>query len=90
MKNTKKELKSKLLNEEQQEAVKAMIISSMRNSYISVGTLPGDGFDVAANAIASDVVANVQKALLQSNVYVNAANSSVPLKVIKKKKNARK
>ena len=86
---TKKEIEGKLLTKEQADAVKAMIIASMRESYISVGTTPGDGFNVAANQIASKVVEDTQKALLQSNVFENSVKNSKPLKT-NKKKNARK
>ena len=84
MKNTKKEIKGKLLTEEQGNAVKSMIIASMRESYISVGTTPGDGFNVAANQIASKVVEDTQKALLQSNVFENSVKNSKPTMITKK------
>ncbi len=82
--NTKKQLESKLLNSEQSSAVISAIISSMRESYTNVGTLPGDGFNEAARLIATKVVEDAQKALLQSNVYKNVAESTKPL--LKKKK----
>lgn len=89
MKNIK-EIKNKLLSKEQAEAVKSMIIASMRGSYTSIGTIPGDDFMRAASAIANKVIDDTQKALLQSNVYEEVVNSIKPLKVSKKKKNARK
>lgn len=90
MKNTKKEIESKLLSKEQEEAVKAMVIASMREAYTSTGTTPGDGFNVAANQVASKVVEDTQKALLQSSVYNKVVKDSKPLKITKTKKHARK
>lgn len=90
MKINKKEVESRMLNNEQATAVKMMIVSSMRESYINVGTLPDEGFENAASQIADKVVKDTQMALMKSNVYRKAVESTKPLKVSKKKKNARK
>lgn len=89
-KTIKKEIQGKLLTEEQASTVKQMIVASMRGSYTSVGTIPGDGFDQAAYQIASKVVDDVQKALVQSNVFEKVIKNSKPLQVKKLKKHVRK
>ena len=89
-KNITKEIESKMLSPEQENAVKKMIVKSMRESYINIGTLPDLGFENAAAKIAEGVVHDVQMVLMESNVFKNIVSSTKPLKVIRKKKNARK
>lgn len=96
MKNNKQELESKLLSEEQVEAVREMIVNSMRNVYTDSGSLPNDGFEQAAGVVADKIIHNTQKALLQSNVFSKVVKDSYdeyPVKNIyddKKKKTIKK
>lgn len=90
MKNIKKEIENKMLNDEQANAVKKMIVKSMRESYINIGTLPDAGFENAAAMIAEKVVKDVQMTLMESNVFKKIVESTKPLKAIKTKKHARK
>lgn len=86
----KEEIKKRMLNDEQLSAVRSAIVSSMRNVYVDMGALPGDGFENAASIVADKILKNVQMSLMEKNVYKKIANSTKPLKVIKKKKNGRK
>lgn len=75
MKTNKKELENKMLNKDQVETVKQMIIGSMRNVYTNAGSLPGDGFEDAANSVADQIIKNTQMALVQSNVYADTVKN---------------
>jgi len=88
MKITKKELKNKMLNEEQVSTVKEMIIASMRDVYLSAGSLPNDGFEQASSFVADKIIKNVQMALIQNNVYAKAIDESKPYKGDKKVKSS--
>ena len=88
--NIKKEIQNKMLNDEQVNAVKKMIVKSMREAYVNIGTLPDIGFENAAATIAEKVVKDVQMTLMESNVFKKIVESTKPLKIIKSKKHARK
>lgn len=85
---TKQELKSKMLNEEQASTVKEMIIASMKDVYLSAGSLPGDGFEQASGFVADKIIKNTQMALIQNNVYSKAVDESKPFKGNKKIKSS--
>ena len=79
MKNTK-QLKEKMLNDEQVTTVKEMIVSSMRDVYTNNGDLPDIGFEEAAYQIADRIIKNTQMALLQGEVFDKAIEKSSPIK----------
>lgn len=79
MKN-KKELKNKILNEEQVSTVREMIIASMRNVYTDQGIIPSVDLNKAAGFVADKIIKNTQMALIQNNVYARAVANSIPLK----------
>jgi hypothetical protein len=85
---TKQELKNKLLNTEQANTVKEMIIASMRDVYLSAGSLPGTGFEQASGFVADKIIKNTQMALIQNNVYAKAVDESKPFKGNKKIKSS--
>jgi len=87
-KTNKKELKNKMLNAEQAETVKEMIIASMRDVYLSAGSLPGNGFEQASGFVADKIIKNTQMALIQNNVYAKAVDESKPYKGNKKIKSS--
>jgi len=80
MKTNKKELKNKMLSSEQAETVKEMIIASMKDVYLSAGSLPGNGFEQASGFVADKIIKNTQMALIQNNVYKKAVDESKPFK----------
>jgi len=86
MKNIRQELQNKMLNEEQVETVRKMIIGSMRDVYVDQGSIPGDGFEQAAGFVAEKIIKKTQMALLQNNVFDDAVKNIYD----DKKKNVKK
>lgn len=89
MKKITQEIQNKMLNDEQQTAVKSAIVKSMRDAYTAGGAIPDSGFENAAANIAEKVVKNVQMSLMESNVFKKIVHLTKPLKT-NKKKNVRK
>ena len=88
----KEKLELVKLTKRQEEAIRFMIIESMRDVYANSGVDPDAGFEYTAGSIADRIIHNAQMALIQDVVFERAVNNSKPIKKAKKviKKHVRK
>ena len=88
----KQELKNKMLNKDQEHAVKIMIIDSLAASFFNEGQMLPGNFEQAANKIADKIIKNAQMSLIQTTFFEKSVkNSKTVKKTIKKvtKKNGK-
>ena len=81
----KQELKNKMLNDEQVEAVRFMITASLREMYTSAGSIPDSSFERQAEKLVNGIIKDVQKSLIQTAVFKKAVDSIKPIKKATKK-----